>query len=74
LETLTITKEDARRLKDILDIFNHARSHLIQEGSMKIDNVTLEWNNDIIRVSIKDPPPGDEVAWPEGLFKGGQKT
>jgi len=74
LETLTITEKDAGNLRHILQLFNDSRMNFIQEGSLKIDNVTLEWNKDIVRVSVKHNPPGDEVAWPEGLFKGGKST
>lgn len=57
METLALIDEDARRLKDLLDTFNYSRSHFIQEGSLRIDNVTLDWNKDVIRISVKHTPP-----------------
>lgn len=57
METLTITEDDAESLRRILQIFNDSRRLLIHEGSLKIDNVTLEWNDDLIRLSAKHTPP-----------------
>lgn len=57
METLTLTAEDAHNLKSILVLFNDTSRLLVREGSLTIENVTLEWNKDIIRVSIQHTPP-----------------
>jgi len=41
VEILSITQDDSKRLKDILEVFDHARGRTIQEGHLRIDNVLL---------------------------------
>lgn len=56
MESLTITQEDAGSLGKILNLFNDFRTQSMQEGSLTLDNVTLDWNEDIIHLTFKDPP------------------
>lgn len=57
MEIIAITEQDAGKLFKILSTFINCRVMLIQEGSLKRGNITLEWTNDIVRVSVKHTPP-----------------
>lgn len=54
METMRISEENAGHLKNLLELLNHSRSHLIQEGSLRIETTTLEWRKDVIRITVKE--------------------
>lgn len=60
METFNISQVDAGCLGKILNLFNDFRTQSIQQGSLTLDNVTLQWNQDVIRLTLKDPPPNGD--------------
>lgn len=59
--SLTITYDQAARIKELLKLFIGPGPLTVQEGSMKIDDVTLDWNKDLILLSINKPVPKEHL-------------
>lgn len=59
MESLVLSHEDAGKLFKLLSTFINSRVLLIQQGSLKRDDVSVKWSNELVWVHIGQPKPKD---------------